>query len=77
MNAEAIISSMSFLDDELLLEAEIRRNKKEKKKIFLKPAIAIAACLALVAVSVLGYNSLSNPKLTILSVQLSDYSMGY
>ncbi len=77
MNAEAIISSMSFLDDDLLLEAEIRRNKKEKKNIFLKPAIAIAACLALVAVSVLGYNSLSNPKLTKLSVQFSDYSMGY
>ena len=32
MNAEAIISSMSFLDDDLLLEAEIRRNKGEKMK---------------------------------------------
>lgn len=77
MNAEAIISSMSFLDDDLLLEAEIRRNKKEKKKNSLKPAIAIAACFALIAVSALCYNAFSNPKLTKLSVQFSDYSMGF
>lgn len=71
MNAEAIISSMCFLDDDLLLEAEIRRNKKEKKKIFLKPAIAIAACLALVAVSALFINTLTNNSLPKIELRIS------
>ncbi len=71
MNAEAVISSMSFLDDDLLLEAESRRNKKEKKKIFLKPAIAIAACLALVAVSALFINTLTNNSLPKIELRIS------
>lgn len=74
MNAEAIISSMNFLDDDLLSEAGNRRNRKEKKKKFLKPAITIAACFALVFASILGYITLSNPNLAKLS---ADYSMGY
>lgn len=71
MTAEAIVSSMSFLDDDLLLEAENARNKKEKKKKFLKPLIAVAACFALVAVSSLFINTLINNSLPKIELRIS------
>lgn len=77
MNAENVLSSMSYLDVDLLLEAENARNRKAKKNHSYKPAIAIAACIALVAVSVFGYGTLSKPKLMKLSVQSDGYSMGF
>lgn len=77
MNSEMIISSMSFLDSDLLHEAENARNAKAKKRLSFKPATAVAACLALVAASLFGYGIFSKPKLTKLSAQSDGYSMGY
>ncbi len=71
MNAEAVISSMSFLDDDLLLETENTRNKKEKKKKYWKPLIAVAACFALVAVSALLIITLTNNSLPKIDLKIS------